>query len=123
MSGLIWVQTVCKSYQQKALGDKEFSKYNKYQNFVSWLNCFSYILKYMLWVLQRTVTLRQFFLTIKNSCDVLKMLSVVSAAYIQVHFRLDFSMEANNMNPDQTWELSVLGPYCLKYRLPKNISR
>ena len=25
-----------------------------------------------------------------------------SAAYIQVHLRLDFSMEANNINPDQT---------------------
>ena len=24
------------------------------------------------------------------------------AAYIQVHFRQDFFMEANNMNPDQT---------------------
>ena len=29
------------------------------------------------------------------------------------------------MNPDQTapWELSDLGPYCLQYGLPKNISR
>ena len=26
----------------------------------------------------------------------------MSAAYIQVHFRLDFFMEANNMNPDKT---------------------
>ena len=26
----------------------------------------------------------------------------MSAAYIQVHFRLDFFMEVNNMNPDQT---------------------
>ena len=28
------------------------------------------------------------------------------------------------MNPDQTapWEQSDLGPYCLHYRLPKNIS-
>ena len=24
-----------------------------------------------------------------------------SAAYIQVHFQLDYLMEANNMNPDQ----------------------
>ena len=32
---------------------------------------------------------------------VLKMLSAfMSAAYIQVHFRLDFFMKANNMNPD-----------------------
>ena len=46
---------------------------------------------------------------------VLKMLSAfMSAAYIQVHFRLDFFMEANNMNPDQTaaWKQSDLGPYC-----------
>ena len=43
------------------------------------------------------------------------------AAYIQVHFRLDFFMESNNMNPDQTAprEQSDLGPYCLKYKLPK----
>ena len=48
-----------------------------------------------------------------------------SAAYIQVYFRLNFVMEANTMNPDQTapWEQSDLGPYCLQYRLPKNISR
>ena len=26
----------------------------------------------------------------------------MSAAYIEVHFRLDFFMEANNMNPNQT---------------------
>ena len=26
----------------------------------------------------------------------------MSAAYIQVHFRLDFFMEANNINPDHT---------------------
>ena len=38
----------------------------------------------------------------------------MSAAYIQVHFRLDFFMEANNMNPDQTallgvdWSRSIL---------------
>ena len=33
---------------------------------------------------------------------VLKMSAFLSAAYIQVHFRLDFFMEANNMNPYQT---------------------
>ena len=34
-------------------------------------------------------------------------------------------METNNMNPDQTapWVQSDLVPYCLQYRLPKNISR
>ena len=49
----------------------------------------------------------------------------MSSAYIQVHFRPDFFMEANNMNPDQTapWEQSDLGSYCLQYMLPKNISR
>ena len=37
-----------------------------------------------------------------------------SAAYIQVHFRLDFIMEANTMDPDQTaplgaaWSGSIL---------------
>ena len=39
----------------------------------------------------------------------------MSAAYIQVHFRLDL-----NMNPDQT--APKLGPYFLQYWLPKNIS-
>ena len=34
--------------------------------------------------------------------SVLKMLSAMSAAYIQVHFRLNIFIEANNMNPDQT---------------------
>ena len=34
---------------------------------------------------------------------VLQLLSVfTSFAYIQVHYKLDFFMEANNMNPDQT---------------------
>ena len=49
----------------------------------------------------------------------------MSAACIQVHFKIDFSMESNNMNPDQTAakEQADLGPYCLQYRLPKNISR
>ena len=49
----------------------------------------------------------------------------MSAAYIQVHFRLDFFKEATSMNPDQTAhkEQSDLGPYCLQYRLPMNISR
>ena len=47
------------------------------------------------------------------------------AAYIQVHFKLDFIMEANTMDPDQTApkEQSDLCTYCLQYRLPKNISR
>ena len=33
-----------------------------------------------------------------------------------VHIRLDFFMEANNIDPDQTAPL--LGLYCLQYRLP-----
>ena len=37
---------------------------------------------------------------------------MMSAAYIQVHFRQDLIMEANTMNPDQTapMEQSDLGP-------------
>ena len=40
----------------------------------------------------------------------------MSAAYIQVHFRLDFIKEAKNMNPDQTAskDQSDLGHYCLQ---------
>ena len=51
----------------------------------------------------------------------------MSAASNQVHFKLDFIMEANNMDSDQTarlgavWSGSILfvdlGPYCLQYRL------
>ena len=52
----------------------------------------------------------------------------------KVHFKLDFVMESNNIDPDQTalWidpdqtapkEQSDLGQYCLQYRLPKNISK
>ena len=42
-----------------------------------------------------------------------------------MHFTLDFFNEANNMHPDQTAprEQSDLDPYCLEYRLPKNIRR
>ena len=41
------------------------------------------------------------------------LLLFTSATYIQVHFRLDFMMEANTMGPDQTTPLqSDLGPYC-----------
>ena len=49
-----------------------------------------------------------------------------SAAYIQVHFRLDIIMEANTMNPGQTappWEQSDLDPYCFQNRLPKNMTK
>ena len=44
----------------------------------------------------------------------------MSAAYIQVYFRLNFIMEANTMNPDQ---MSDLGSYCFQYRVPNNINR
>ena len=43
-----------------------------------------------------------------------------SAALAQMHFRLDFIMEANTKNPDQT---APLGLYVLQFLLPKNISR
>ena len=33
-----------------------------------------------------------------------------SVTYIHMHFRLDFNMEANIMNPDQTY----LGQYCFR---------
>ena len=40
---------------------------------------------------------------------VLKMLSAFHlAAYIQVHFRLDFIMETFTMNPDQTAPLAAV---------------
>ena len=37
----------------------------------------------------------------------------MSAVYIQVHFRLDVFMKADNMNPDQTapWEQFDLAQY------------
>ena len=48
---------------------------------------------------------------------VLKQLCLfLSQLHIFVHFKLDFIMEVNTMNPDQS-------PYCLQYRVPKNISR
>ena len=37
-----------------------------------------------------------------------------------MHFRLDFIMEANTKGAR---ELSDLGPYCLKYSLPKYMNR
>ena len=42
--------------------------------------------------------------------------NVIYFLHLQVHFRLDFIMEANIMYPD-------LSLYCLQYRLPKNINR
>ena len=47
----------------------------------------------------------------------------MSAAYKRMHFRLDYFMGANNVNPDQSAPKPDLGPYCLQYRLPKNTSR
>ena len=43
---------------------------------------------------------------------------LTSAAYIQVHFRLDFTMDANTINPDQTapWQQSNQGPYIVQYQ-------
>ena len=42
---------------------------------------------------------------------------MLSAAYVQVHLRLDSIMEANTMNLLR--EQSDLGPYCLQYMLTK----
>ena len=48
----------------------------------------------------------------------------VCCIYIPVHFRLDFIMGVNSMNPDQTApKQSDLGPYCLQYRPPKSRSK
>ena len=51
------------------------------------------------------------------------MSAITAAAYIQVHFSLDFIKEANTMNPGQTaplgGEQSDLGPIRLQYTLPK----
>ena len=63
---------------------------------------------------------RSFLYALSLHYIVLKMLSAfyircifTSAAYIKVHFKLDFFMEANNMN----LEHFDLGPYCLQLRL------
>ena len=56
----------------------------------------------------------------------LNMLSAIyTCCIIQVHFKLDFFMEANVMNTDQTApkEQYNPGPYWLHYRLPEKISR
>ena len=39
-----------------------------------------------------------------------------------MHFGLDFFMDANNMNPDQTARSSLICPYFF-FKIPKNISR
>ena len=65
---------------------------------------------------------------LSSQCSfVLKMLSAfdVCCIYLSSH-QTSFCFESNNVNPDQTapkGEQSDLGPYCLKYRLPKNKSR
>ena len=63
--------------------------------------------------------------TILKKTQILNGCETFAFKYIQVHFRLDFFMLANNMNPDQTApaEQSDQGSYCLQYRLSKNISR
>ena len=55
------------------------------------------------------------------NCFVLKCcLLFMSAAYIQVYFRLDFIVEANTMNPDQTATKKVVKSrvILLQYMLP-----
>ena len=49
----------------------------------------------------------------------------LSAAYIQVHLKLDSFMQAiiQTLIRLLPRKQSDLGPYCLQYRLPKNISR
>ena len=48
---------------------------------------------------------------------------LLSAVYIQVHFRPDFFMEANNMIWTMIMQAVWFWSYCLQHRLPKNISR
>ena len=47
-----------------------------------------------------------------------RLINVVCCTYmykcIQVHLRLDFTMEATTTNPDQTWEQSDLSLNCLQ---------
>ena len=49
----------------------------------------------------------------------------MSAVFIQVHFRLIFFIEANNMNPDQTAprEQSYLSSYCLQYGYRRTLTK
>ena len=56
---------------------------------------------------------------------ILTMSAFQSAAYIQVHFRLDFFTEANIMNPIRLLpkEQPDLGHDFLPYWLPKSVSR
>ena len=53
------------------------------------------------------------------------MLSYFTSDAFSGALSLDCIMETNTMNHDQTapLEQSDLGPYCLQYRLSKNLSR
>ena len=44
---------------------------------------------------------------------------ITSVAYIEMYLGLILPRKQNTMDPNQT---APLGPYCLQYRLPKNIS-
>ena len=51
--------------------------------------------------------------------DLGRKATIPTKSFLQLlHFILDFFMEANTMDPDQTWEQSWdqsdLGPYCLQ---------
>ena len=53
-------------------------------------------------------------------------LDTTNAAYIQVNSRLDFFIEANNLNLYQTTppkQQSDSVPYSLQYRMPTSVSR
>ena len=68
LSGLIWVQSVCKGYQQTTQGGKKFNwetlmTSRRPQDKSGWLKIIFLISqpKHMLWVLKRTISMRQFF--------------------------------------------------------------
>ena len=50
-----------------------------------------------------------------NFCHENVVCFIKFAVYIQVHFRLDLLIKANNVSPDQIahMEQSDMGPYCL----------
>ena len=72
-------------------------------------------------ILGTLMVYRKMFLHEKPPTFDLTLLLIMSAAYIQMPFRLVFVTEANTINPDQTdpKEHIDIGPYCLQYRLPK----
>ena len=59
-----------------------------------------FVLSIFEWPLKTGFTV--YSIALQTRFFILKICFFTSAAYIQVNFRLQFFMEANNMNPDQT---------------------